>query len=324
MKRVLRILAAVAVLACLCAPDDALAQGFPNRPVRLIVPFPPGGATDIIARLLADKLGPMWGQNVVVDYKAGAGSVVGTDVVAKSAPDGYTIGIAITAFVINPSLRNDLPYDTIKDLAGVAMVSIAHIVIVATNSLPANNLAELIAYAKRNPGKINYASPGTGTSMHLAGELLKTMAGIDIVHVPYRGGATAYPDVIAGRIELQIEPLYAGLQNLKSKLVKPIAITSLQRAEMMPEIPTVAEVVPGFEVLSITGIIAPRATPRPIIEKLNADIGKVLQMADMRERMTGVGMEPKTMSADQFDAYIRSEIEKLTPIVKASGARAAD
>jgi tripartite-type tricarboxylate transporter receptor subunit TctC len=321
MKSLIRILA---VLGALALPGFAAAQTFPTKPVRLIVPFPPGGATDIIARLLADKLNPIWGQNVVVEYKPGAGSVIGTDAIAKSAPDGYTIGIAITAFVINPSLRDNLPYDTTKDLAGITMVSISHLLLFANKDQPFNSVRELIAYAKANPGKLNYGTPGNGTSMHLTGELLKSMAGIDLVHVPYRGGSAAVPDLLAGRIQLQIDTLYAQQENIKGGLIKPLAIASRQRAETSPTIPTIMDTVPGLEVLSITGLIAPRATPRPVIEKIAADVGQVLQMADMVERMKGVGMEPLSMKPDQFDAYIKAEIEKLTPVVKASGAKAVD
>ncbi len=321
MKTLIRLLA---VLGALALPGFAAAQTFPTKPVRLIVPFPPGGATDIIARLLADKLSPIWGQNVVVEYKPGAGSVIGTDAIAKSAPDGYTIGIAITAFVINPSLRDNLPYDTTRDLAGITMVSISHLLLLANKDQPFNTIRELIAYAKANPGKLNYGTPGNGTSMHLTGELLKSMAGIDLVHVPYRGGSAAVPDLLGGRIQLQIDTLYAQQENIKGGLIKPLAIASRQRAESSPTIPTIMDTVPGLEVLSITGLIAPRATPRPIVEKIAADVGRVLQMADMVERMKGIGMEPMSMKPDQFDAYIKAEIEKLTPVVKASGAKAVD
>lgn len=319
MKRFARVALAALALG-VTWPATADAQAYPTRPVRMIVPFPPGGATDIIARLVSDRLTEMWGQTVIVDYKPGAGTVVGTEVVAKAPADGYTMGMVITAHVLNPSLRKDMPYDTLKDLAGVSLVAVSHIVITATNGLPANNIQELIAYARQNPGKLNYASPGTGTAMHLAGELLNTMAGIKIVHVPYRGGAQAYPDVISGRIEMQIDPMQASMQNIESKQVKALAITSLQRAPNAPNIPTVAETLPGFNVLSLSGLVVPAATPREIVRKINADVRKALENTELRTRMAGLGMDPAAPSTpEEFDGFIRSEIAKWADVVKTSG-----
>jgi tripartite-type tricarboxylate transporter receptor subunit TctC len=319
MKGLLR---AVCAAACLgLVPVAAFAQGYPTKPVRLVVPFPPGGATDVIARLVSQKLNEIWGQPVVLDYKPGAGTVVGTDIVAKAPADGYTMGMVITAHVLNPSLRPNMPYDTLKDLAGVSMVSVSHIVIVATKGLEANTVPELIALAKKKPGKLNYASPGTGTAMHLAGELLNTMAGINIVHVPYRGGAPAYPDIISGRVELQIDPIFASMPNIEASQVKPIAITSPQRAANAPDIPTVAETLPGFNVQSIAGLVVPSATPRDIVNRINAAVNKALRSPELRERMSTVGMEPAPNTPEQFDQFIRSEIEKWSKVVKATGMK---
>ncbi len=309
--------------ALAAAPALARAQGaWPNRPVKLVVPFGAGGATDIIARLISQKLGELWGQSVVVDYKPGAGTVLGTDFVAKSAPDGYTMGMVITAHVINPSLRSSMPFDTVKDLSGVSLVAISHILLAATPSLEANNIRELIALAKKAP--LSYATPGTGTSMHLAGELLKTLAGIDMVHVPYKGGSAAYPDVIAGRVPLLFDPMFASMGHIKAGRMKAIAITSNERAASNPEIGTIAEAVPGFDVKSISGVVVPAATPRDIVRRASADIGRVLAMAEVKNRMAEVGMEPAATAPDAFDAFIRREIERWAPVVKASGAKAAD
>ena len=313
-------LAAAALVVAFAGPAPA-ADTFPTKPVKLIVPFPPGGATDIVARLLSQRLQEIWGQTVIVDYKPGAGTVVGTDLTAKSPPDGYTLGVVITAHMINPSVRSNMPYDTLKDLSGVSMLAISHIVLVATNSLAASNISELVALAKKQPGALSYATPGTGTAMHLAGEMLKNLAGIDIVHVPYRGGAAAYPDVITGRVQLQFDPLYAMMSNINTHQVKPIAITSPKRADTAPDIPTFAETFPGFSVLSITGVVVPSATPRDLVHKISADINKALQQPELRQRMAENGMEPAGNTPEQFDAFIRSEIEKWAPIVKAANLK---
>ena len=312
---------ALALGLALALPGAAVSQAFPAKPVRLVVPFPPGGATDIIARLLGQKLQEIWGQTVLIEYKPGGGTVVGTDFVAKSPPDGYTMGVVITAHVINPGLRTDLPYDTMKDLSGVSMVAVQHIALVATPGLEANTVPELIALAKKNPGKLTYATPGTGTAMHLAGELLKSQAGIDIVHVPYKGGAPAYPDVISGRVALQIDPMSASMPNIKAGKVKLLAIASPQRAPTVPDVPTVAETLPGFSVLSISGLVVPSATPREVVRKASADINRALAASDLVERMAQQGMEPSGNTPEQFDAFIRAEIEKWAKVVKASGAK---
>jgi tripartite-type tricarboxylate transporter receptor subunit TctC len=313
--------AVLAGLLGLAAPAARAADPFPTRPVHLIVPFPPGGATDIVARLLSEKLQEAWKQNVLVDYKPGAGTIIGTDIVAKSAPDGYTLGIVITGYVINPSMREHMPYDTLKDLSGVSMLTVSHILLSATTALPANTLQEVIALAKKQPGSLSYATPGTGTAMHLAGELLKKRAGIDIVHVPYKGGAAAYPDLIAGRVQLQFDPMYSAMQIIKNHQAKPIAITSPERASVEPDIPTFAETLPGFSVLSITGVVVPSATPRPLVHKISADINAALKSSDLAERMAGVGMEPAGDTPEQFDAFIKAEIEKWAPVVKEAGLK---
>jgi len=312
---------ALALAFAVAVPGAALSQAFPTKPVRLVVPFPPGGATDILARLLGQKLQEIWGQTVLIEYKPGGSTVVGTDFVAKSPPDGYTMGMVITAHVINPSMRTDLPYDTLKDLSGVSMVAVQHIALVATPGLEANNVPELIALAKKNPGKLTYATPGTGTAMHLAGELLKSQAGIDIVHVPYKGGAPAYPDVISGRVALQIDPLSASTPNIKAGKVKLLAITGPQRAPTVPDVPTIAETLPGFSVISISGVVVPSATPREVVRKASADINRALAMSDLVERMAQQGLEPSGNTPEQFDAFVRAEIEKWAKVVKSSGAK---
>ena len=293
----------------------AQSEPYPSRPVRMSVPYPPGGATDIIARNLAMKLQDFLGQPVVFEYKPGAGGVVASEYVAKSTSDGYTTAMVTTAHVINPGLR-PLPYDTLKDFAGVSMVAVSHILIAANPSVEANNLEELIAYARRNPGRLSFASSGVGGAMHMSGELLKYMTGIDIVHVPYKGGAAAYPDVIAGRIPLIIDPIFGVWPYVKSGKLKAVAIASPSRSSSYPDVPVVAETVPGYSVMSITGVVVPRAVPRGAVNRLSADIGRALQSADIKARMQEAGMEPSPTTPDQFDSYIRTEIEKWAKVIR--------
>jgi tripartite-type tricarboxylate transporter receptor subunit TctC len=285
----------------------------------MIVPFPPGGATDIIGRLVAGKMQEVWGQPVIVENRPGAGTVVGTDLVAKSAPDGHTLGVVVTAHVINPSLRHNMPFDTVKDLAAVTQVSVQHLVMAAHPSLEASNIAELIALAKKNPGKLAYATPGSGTAMHLSVELLKVQAGIDLVHVPYKGGAPAQQDVMGGRVPILLDVLYAVQPLISSGKIKVIALLSPQRASGFP---VVAETVPGVSAMSIVGLVAPGATPRELVQRISADVSKAVRSSDLTERMTQLGMEPVGSTPGEFDALIRAEIEKWSRVVKLSGAKA--
>jgi len=316
MHGLIRTLVFVALL-----PLAAAAQSFPTRAVRLMVPFPPGGATDIIGRMVAAKMQDVWGRPVVVENRPGAGTVVGTDYVAKSAPDGTTLGMVVTAYVINPSLRSDLPYNTLKDLSGVTQVSVQHLVMAAHPSLPANTIPELIALAKKEPGKLAYATPGSGTAMHLSVEMLKTSAGIDLVHVPYKGGAPAQQDVMSGRVPILMDVLYAVQPLIKAGRIKVLALLSPQRAPESPEYPVVSESVPGVSALSLVGIVAPSATPRDLVNRIGADIARAVKASDLTERMRQQGMEPIGSTPEQFDALIRSEIEKWAKVVKQSGAK---
>jgi len=276
MKR--RALLAAAAAAPVTFPLSSLAQStpapFPARAVTLVVPNAPGGAVDILARLLEKTLAERWKQPVQVVYKAGAGTVLGTDFVAKAPPDGYTVGLVVTSHVINPSLRKNLPYDTRRDLSGVTLLATSPVLISAAPNLPASNLKELIALAKKEPGKLTYASPGSGSSMHLGGELLKTTAGIDMLHAPYKGSGGAYPDVFAGRVDLLIDPLFSSLPHVKSGRMKPIAIMSPQRSPIAPDIATAAETLPGFAVESVFGAVVASATPREVVRKLSEDLAR--------------------------------------------------
>lgn len=311
----------LAAAACAVLPLAASAQAtFPSKAVNLIVPNAPGGAIDILARLLEKGLSETWKQPVVVQYKPGAGTVLGTDFVAKSPPDGHTIGLVITGHMINPSLRKSMPFDTLKDLSGVSLLATSPIVLTATSKLPANTVPELIALAKKE--KLSYASPGSGSSMHLGTELLKTAAGIDILHTPYKGAGGAYPDVIAGRVHLLVDPLFSSLPHIKSGGLKPIAIMSARRSPIAPDIPTIGETLPGFTVESVFGAVVPSGTPRAVVQKISADMNRVLQSAEVKQRMADIGLTPLGNTPEQFDAYIRSEIPKWAEVVKASGATA--
>ena len=303
----------------LCVAFCSSALAYPDKPVHLIVPFPPGGATDIVGRLVAGKMQEVWKQSVIVENKPGAGTVVGTETVAKAPPDGYTLGMVVTAHVINPSLRSHLPYDTLKDLAAVTQVSAQQLVIAAHPSLPANNIAELIALAKKNPGALSYATPGSGTAMHLAVELLKVSAGIDLVHVPYKGGAPAQQDVIGGRVPILLDVLYAVTPLIDAGKIKVIALLGPER---VTKYPIVAETVPGVSAISIVGIVAPAGTPPDLVSKISSDIGKSVRASDLTERMKQLGMEPVGSTPAEFDALIRAEMAKWARVVKASGAKA--
>lgn len=312
----------VAAAACAILPLCASAQEpFPGKPVRIIVPNAPGGAVDILARLMEKGLHEIWKQPVLVEYKPGAGTVLGTDYVAKSPPDGLTIGLVITGHMINPSLRKTMPFDTLKDLSGVGMLAVSPIVITAYPKLPANNVKELIALARKS--KLSYASPGAGSSMHLGFELLKTDAGgMDVLHTPYKGSGGAYPDVIAGRVDLLVDPLFSSLPYIRSGQLKPIAIMSPKRSPIAPNIPTVAETLPGFDVESVFGAVVPAATPRDVVHKISADMAKVLHSPEVQKRMAEIGLTPVGNTPEQFDAYIREAIPKWAKVVKASGATA--
>jgi tripartite-type tricarboxylate transporter receptor subunit TctC len=320
----LRGLVGLVAIASLCVSPGAAAQTapFPSRPVTIVVPNAPGGAIDILARLLEKNLSDKWKQPVLVVYKAGAGTVLGTDFVAKAPADGYTIGMVVTSHVINPSLRDNLPFDTLKDLAGVTMLATSPVVISAAPSLPANDLKELIALAKKQPGKISYASPGSGSSMHLGGELLKTNAGIYMVHIPYRGAAGAYPDVFSGRVDLLIDPLFSSLPHIKAGRLKPLAVFSPSRVAIAPNIPTAIETMPGVTVESVFGAVVASATPRDIVKKISADMAEAVKSPEIRARMAEVALTPAGTTPEQFDAFIKVEIEKWARVVKVSGAKA--
>jgi tripartite-type tricarboxylate transporter receptor subunit TctC len=301
----------------------ASAQPYPNKPIRLVVPFPPAGTTDILARDVGQRLTDALGQSVVIDNRPGAAGNVGSDLVAKSAPDGYTLLMCtVSTHAINPSLYSNLPYDHIKDFAPIILVARVPNVLEVNPGVPVFTVADLIKLAKEKPGQLNFASSGSGTSIHLSGELFKTMAGVDMVHVPYKGSAPAITDLIGGQVQLMFDNLPSSLQQIKAGKLRAIAVTSAQRSPALPNIPTIAESgLPGFEATSWFGVLAPAGTPPAIINRLNAEIDKWLQSPEGKDKLLEQGALPAGGTPEQFTAYIKSETEKWAKVVKASGAK---
>jgi tripartite-type tricarboxylate transporter receptor subunit TctC len=323
MKKIKYSLALLAAALCALAMGESAAQGFPSKPIRLVVPFPPGGPTDAFARLLANRLQDTWKQPVIVESKPGAGTVVGTDFVAKAAPDGHTLGMVTMAHVINPSLRMSLPYDSLKDIVNVTQLSLLHLLVAAHPSLEANTPAELIALAKRRPGKITYGTAGAGTSSHLGAELLNSMAGVQFVHVPYKGSAPAQNDLLGGRIDFIVDPIQPALtQYAKAGKIKNIGLMGAARTPLAPEIPVFAEVVAGFDAVGMFGLITTGGTPRETVQRIYAEVAAAIRTPELNERMLQFGMDPVASTPEAFDAFVRKEMAKWAPVVKATGATA--
>jgi len=310
------------ILALLFTPFAFAQDSYPSRPIKLIVPFPPGGATDIVGRLMAQKLQEALGQPVVVENKAGAGSNIGSEQVAKAAPDGYTLLLGTIANATNMSIYKNMPYDTLRDFAPVTQTMAAPSVLVVTNALPANNLKELIALAKVQPGKLSFASSGAGGSPHLAGELLKLRAGIDLIHVPYKGAAPALVDVVSGVVSMGFKTALSAIPHMQSGKLKPLAVAATRRLAQIPNVPTMAEAgLPDFEVSSWNGVLAPARTPPEVIARLNQELVRILATQDVKDRFAAQAAEPVGSTPEQFRAYIRSEIDKWAQVVRASGAK---
>ncbi|MCX7962532.1 MAG: tripartite tricarboxylate transporter substrate binding protein [Burkholderiales bacterium] len=308
------------VLAAL--PGAALAQAWPAKPIRYIVPFPPAGATDILARIVADKLGPALGQSVVVENRPGAAGNVGTEFVAKSAPDGYTLLMVTVAQSISETLYPKLGYALMRDLAPVALVARVPNVMVVNPAVPARTVREFIDYAKANPGKINFASSGTGTSIHMSGELFKMLTGVDIVHVPYKGSAPALTDLLGGQVSVMFDNLPPSMPHIKSGKLRALAITTAQRYPGLPDLPTMQEAgVPGYESSAWFGIMVPAKTPREIVTRLNQEVNRILAMPDVREKFDQQGAIAAPGTPEEFGAHIQAEIAKWAKVVKASGAK---
>jgi tripartite-type tricarboxylate transporter receptor subunit TctC len=313
---------AMGALAALLA-TVALAQPYPSKPIRIVVPFPAGGTTDVLARAVAQKLTESLGQATVVDNRPGAGGNIGAELVAKSPPDGYTLLMGtVGTHAINPGLYPKMPYDHVKDFSPVILVAGVPNVLVVNPALPFNSVKELIAYAKANPGKLNFASSGNGTSIHLSGELFRTMADVQIMHVPYKGSSPALQDLVGGQVQIMFDNLPSSLALIKAGKLKALAVTSLARAAALPDVPTLAESgLPGFEASSWFGLLAPAGTPQPVIAKLNADVAKWLASPEAKEKLLAQGAIAAGGTPEDFAKHIAAETAKWQKVVKDSGAK---
>ncbi len=316
-----RMVWALAVAGLIPSPG-ALAQKYPEKAVRIVVPFAAGGGTDIIARIIAQKLADDWGRNVVVDNRPGGGPVIGSELVARSTADGYTLLLTANPHSSNPALVAKLPYDTARDFAAVTMTASAPLLLVVHPTLPVRTVQELIAHAKARPTPLAYATSGNGGPQHLAGELFKYMAGVAMLHVPYKGGAPALTDLLGGQVQLSFASLLTSLPHIRAGRLRALGLTSSQRLETNPDIPTVAEAgVPGFEYLTWYGVFAPGATSRPLVAKIQADMARVLTSPEVKERLARDGVQAVGNRPGEFDAFIKKEIEKVTKLVRMAGIK---
>ncbi|CAG0982025.1 hypothetical protein BURK1_01797 [Burkholderiales bacterium] len=314
---------ALLALATALAVPHAVAQSFPSKPVRLVIPFPPGGSLDNIGRLLAHKLSEGWGQQVVIENRPGAGGNIGADAVAKSPADGYTVVMgALSTHAVNPNLYAKMPYDAARDFAPISLVAITPNVLIVNAASPAASLQDLIAIAKANPGRTNFGSGSNGSAGHLAGELFKLETGTDVMHIPYKGGAPALQALLAGDTQFMFDNLANAMAQVKGGKVRALAVTTAQRSKLAPDLPTMAEAgMPGFDISTWFGLLAPAGTPPEVIAKWNADVVRALNSPDVREKMLAQGADPSPTTAAGFASFIASEREKYARIVKASGAR---
>lgn len=308
-------------LAANLASVNAVAQdGYPSKPIRLIVPAAAGGGTDFTARVIGQKLSEAFGQTVIVDNRGGAAGNIGVEIAAKSSPDGYTLVMPITSFSVNPHLYSNLPFDTVKDFAPVVLAASAPLFLVVNPQVPAKSVSELVALAKSKPGQLNYANSGNGTTAHLAGELFKKMAGVNLTSVPYKGGGPAVIDLIGGRVQIYFSTIPAALTQVQAGKLRGIAVTASKRMNLIADVPTVAESgLPGFEVIGWFGIFAPAATPKPIIATLNKGINTALSMPDIQKRFATEGLIPGGGTPEELGAFLRAELTKWGALIKEVG-----
>ena len=306
------------ILAAIAAP--AWSQAWPSKPITIIVPATPGGAIDLAARLIGAKFSAAWGQPVNIDNKGGAAGMLGSDVVAKAAPDGYTLALVASSHAINPSMYKKLPFDTVKGFEPVSMTHVVPLLLAVSNSVPANNVGELVAYLKANPGKASYASSGNGGAPHMSAELFKSLAGVDVAHVPYKGSTAAHPDLIAGRTMLMFDTVAAIAPQVKGGTVRGLAVTTARRSSVFPDLPTMMEAgIKGYETSTWGGLLAPAGTPKEVISKLNAEVNKALASPDVREKLAAAGIEPAGGTPQQFTEFIQSEMLRWGKVAQAAG-----
>lgn len=325
MNTLSRRFAQFAAIACACvgafSAASVAAQTYPSKPVKMIVPFEPGGATDILARLLSAELTTLLGQQFVVENRSGAGGNIGSNLVAKGAPDGYLLLFGAAGNIaINPSLFKNMPYDPVSDLTAIAPMASTMNVLVVNPNVSAKSVTELINLAKQQPGKLTFASSGNGSTIHLSGEMFKMMAGIDILHVPYRGSAPAMVDLVGGRTDMMIDNLPSALPRIQSGALRALGVTASARSKALPDTPTIAEAgLPGFEATSWFGVFAPAKTPQSVIDTLNKGISEALRVPAVLARIQTMGAEPMLMTSDAFGQLIRSDIDKWRKVIKAAG-----
>jgi tripartite-type tricarboxylate transporter receptor subunit TctC len=312
------LFAATLVLATACT---AAAQDYPSRPIRYIVPQAPGGSSDTLARLVTQRVADSIGQPVVVDNRPGATGVIGTEVVARASPDGYTLLQAATSHATNPGMQAKLPYDTLRDFAPVSLLSQQPNIWIVNPALPVKTIAELVAYVKTRPGQVNFGSSGTGGSQHLAGELLMSMTGIDMAHVPYKGSPPALIDLLAGRIPVMSSTMPPVLPHLRAGKVRALAVTSAKRSPAVPDVPAVAETIPGYEAIAWQGLLAPARTPHAVVSRLQTEFARVLKQPDVASRLGDQGYDTVASTPEWFSGYIRSEIAKWSKVIRAAGIR---
>ena len=315
---------AASLAVTLAAGGSALAQGaaqtFPSRGITIVIPATPGGAIDLTARVMGPKLTDAWSKPVVVENKAGATGIIGTEFIAKAAPDGYTLVLVASSHAINPSMFKKLPYDTVKSFDPVVLTHVLPLMLVVHPSLPVKNVQELIAYGKANPGKLSFASSGPGGAPHMSGELFKSMAGIDMLHVPYKCSTAAHADLLSGRTSLMFDTVTAINPHVKSGAVRALAVTTAKRSAAAPDVPTMAEAgLKGYETSTWGGVLAPAGTPKDVVDKLNAEMNKALAAPDVRQRMLDAGIEPAGGTPQQFAAFIQSEMVKWGKVAKTAG-----
>lgn len=320
-NRLLRsALFAAAAVSWYAVAGEGHAQVYPARPIRVVVPFAPGGPNDILARLIGQKLTEAWGQQVIADNRPGGGTVIGTELVAKSPPDGYTLLMVSTSHTSNPSLRK-LPYDPIRDLEPVILVASGPNVVLAHPSVPAKSVKELIAVARARPDQVAYGSGGLGTSTHLSGAMVGLMGGVKMVHVPYKGAGPATIDLLSGQITWMVGTILPSMPHIRSGRLRALAVTGAQRSPALPDVPPVADTLPGFEASSWYGVAAPGGTPKDVVAKLNQEIARMLNSAELRERLAHEGAEVMGGSPQEFGSFYRTEIEKWARVIKAAGIR---